>query len=146
VTSKSRASANLRRVKPNVLTRKILVASAVSAVAAGTVLGYAFLVRPPEIPFEMHTVDLGSSESAAFADINGDGKLDIISGENWYEAPHWTKHHFREIAFLDNYIDDLSTLPLDVNGDGHIDLITSGWFTKKLAWWENPGRTGEKMD
>jgi hypothetical protein len=101
---------------------------------------FAFEVtRPTDIPFEKHTIDLGSSESAAIADINGDGKLDIISGENWYEAPHWIKHHFRNIEYTNNYIDDLSTVPLDVDQDGHIDLVTSGWFSKKLAWWKNPG-------
>jgi hypothetical protein len=102
------------------------------------------VTRPPEIPFVKHTLDLGSSESAAIADINGDGKLDIVSGENWYEAPEWKKHHFRDILFTNNYIDDLSTLPLDVDGDGHIDLVTSGWFSKKLAWWKNPGASGGK--
>ena len=108
-------------------------------------LVFAFEVtRPPEIPFVKHTLDLGSSESAAIADINGDGKLDIVSGENWYEAPEWKKHHFRDILYTNNYIDDLSTLPLDVDGDGHVDLVTSGWFSKKLAWWKNPGSTGGK--
>lgn len=102
------------------------------------------LTRPPEIPFEKHKLDLGASESAAIADINGDGKLDIVSGENWYEAPRWTKHHFRDILYINNYIDDLSTLPLDVDRDGHVDLVTSGWFSKKLAWWRNPGSSGRK--
>jgi len=100
------------------------------------------ITRPEEIRFEKHTLDLGSSESAAIADINGDGLLDIVSGENWYEAPHWVKHHFRQMLYTNNYIDDLSTLPLDVDGDGHIDLLTSGWFSKQLAWWKNPGKTG----
>ena len=99
------------------------------------------VVKPPDVPFEKHTIDLGSSESAAICDINGDGKLDIVSGENWYEAPHWTKHHFRDINYTNNYIDDLSTLAIDVNEDGHIDLVTSGWFSQKLAWWENPGKS-----
>lgn len=95
--------------------------------------------RPSEIVFEKHVIDLGAAEAAVIADINGDGKLDIVAGEYWYEAPQWRKHHFREIQYTDNYVDDLSTLPLDVNGDGRIDLITSGWFSSKLAWWENPG-------
>jgi hypothetical protein len=99
--------------------------------------------RPDEIPFEKHTIDLGASETAVFADINHDGKTDIVSGENWYEAPHWTKHHFRDILYTNFYIDDLTTLPLDVDGDGNVDLVTSGWFTKSLSWWRNPGKTGE---
>src|SRR4051794_24952693 len=99
--------------------------------AVGAVVTYTAVLRPPEVPFEIHTIDLGASESATFADINGDGKADIVSGENWYEAPRWTRHHFRDIPFVENYIDDLSTLALDVNGDGRMDLITSGWFSKK---------------
>jgi hypothetical protein len=96
--------------------------------------------RPPDIPFERHTLDLGANEACAFADVNGDGKLDIVSGENWYEAPDWKKHRFRTLFFSNNYIDDFGDLPLDVDGDGHIDIITATWFGKKLSWWKNPGR------
>ncbi len=32
------------------------------------------LTRPDDIPFEKHTIDLGASETAAIADISGDGK------------------------------------------------------------------------
>ena len=37
--------------------------------------------RPPEIPFEKAAIDLGASETCAFADVNGDGRLDIVSGD-----------------------------------------------------------------
>ncbi len=122
--------------------KRILAALVVGLVASASGFYQRHeMTRPDEIPFEKHTIDLGSSESAAIADINGDGRLDIVSGENWYEAPHWVKHPFRHIPYTNNYIDDLSTLPLDVDGDGHIDLVTSGWFSKKLAWWRNPGKT-----
>jgi hypothetical protein len=29
-----------------------------------------------------------------------------------------------------------------VDGDGYVDLVTTGSFTKKLAWWQNPGPKG----
>lgn len=96
--------------------------------------------RPAEIPFEKHTLDLGANETCAFADINGDGRLDVVSGENWFEAPKWLRHKFRDLPFINNYIDDFSDLPLDVNGDGHIDVVSATWFSRRLAWWQNPGR------
>ena len=59
-----------------------------------------------EIPFYKHTIDLGQSEAAEVADVNRDGRLDIISGDNWYEqiapgkdGPRWIKHHFRDLGF-----------------------------------------------
>jgi hypothetical protein len=98
------------------------------------------ITRPPDILFEKHEIDGGASESCAFADVNGDGKLDIISGEYWYEGPSWKKHHFRTLHYENFYVDSFSVLPLDVNGDGKIDIVDGGWFGKKLWWNENPGR------
>jgi hypothetical protein len=95
--------------------------------------------RPPDIPFEKHTIDLGASETCAVADFNGDGRLDIVSGENWFEAPHWTPRRFRELNFSGNYIDNFSDLPLDVNGDGRTDVISVAWFSRRMAWFENSG-------
>src|SRR5690349_14578732 len=90
--------------------------------------------------FRKHLIDEGANESAAVADINQDGRLDIISGENWFEAPKWKKHRMREIPFLEGYIDDLSNFALDVNDDGYPDVIACSWWSKKLAWYENPRR------
>jgi len=92
-----------------------------------------------EIPFERHTIDLGASETCALGDVNGDGKLDIISGENWFEAPGWKRHRFRKLGFAADYIDAFSDLTIDVNGDGAVDLITVTWFARKISWYENPG-------
>ena len=98
--------------------------------------------RAPEIPFEKQTLDLGANETCAVADLNGDGRLDIISGENWFEAPGWRRHRFREILFTNNYVDNFSDLVLDVNGDRRPDLVSCSWFARRIAWWENPGRPG----
>lgn len=97
--------------------------------------------RPPEIPFRMQMLDAGANETCALADINRDGRLDIVSGENWYENPSWTKRRFREINFTNNYVDAFSDLIVDVTGDGYPDIVTVSWFAKKIAWWKNPGKT-----
>jgi hypothetical protein len=110
-----------------------------------------------EIPFYKHTIDLEQSEAAAVADINQDGKLDIISGENWYEqttqgpdGPRWIKHRFRELGyyrfdgkFTGGYLKDLGDLAIDVNGDGYPDIVTSSWWDPSLTWWENPGQSSK---
>jgi hypothetical protein len=112
--------------------------------------------RPADIPFRIHAIDPGASETAAVADINRDGRLDIVSGENWYEAPAstpprtgraagtpaWTKHRFRELGFSNNYIDAFSDLPIDVDGDGYTDIATVTWFARKISWYRNPGARG----
>ena len=85
-------------------------------------------------------IDLGSSESCAVADINGDGFLDIVSGENWYRGPEFQQRKFRSILYWNNYFDDFSDMVLDVDGDGHLDVVSVGWGSKKIAWWRNPGR------
>jgi hypothetical protein len=98
--------------------------------------------RPEDIPFEKRIIDLGANEPCAIVDLNHDGHLDIVSGENWFEGPKWTKHKFRSFEYIDNYIEDFSDLPLDVNGDGFPDIVSGAWHTKKLWWDENPGKKG----
>ena len=96
--------------------------------------------RPAEVPFEKRTIDLGASETAAFADVNGDGRLDIVSGDYWYQGPEWTPHKFRELPYTSNYVDNFSDLMVDADGDGQIDVVGCSWFNHRVVWWKNPGR------
>jgi len=101
------------------------------------------LPKPGEIRFQKHELDLGSSEALTIADIDKDGRLDIVSGENWYQAPSWTKHRFRDLQYLNNdLIDDFSDLALDVDKDGYVDIVSCLGSARKLVWMENPGSRG----
>ncbi|MGH9842941.1 MAG: FG-GAP repeat domain-containing protein [Blastocatellia bacterium] len=97
--------------------------------------------KAPRWPmFRKHALDSGAYESVAVADVNKDGRLDVIAGENWFEAPAWKKHRLREIATPNGWPDDYSNFAMDVSGDGYPDVIACSWFSKKLAWYENPGK------
>lgn len=88
---------------------------------------------------------LSDFEAASAADINGDGKIDIISGDTWYEAPYWNPHKFRNISVWgrgpgsSGYRGDFADLPLDVTGNGKIDIVSSDYSTAEIYWHENPG-------
>jgi hypothetical protein len=118
--------------------------------AAGVLLAVALCImagiRPADIRFDKTMLDPGASETAAIADMNRDGKPDIVNGDTWYEAPAWTPHLFREIGYANNYVDNFSDLVLDVDDDGLNDVVSCSWFSKRLAWWKNPGRTGKWVD
>jgi hypothetical protein len=98
--------------------------------------------RPADIAFKIQMIDPGYSETAAVADLNRDGRPDIISGESWYEAPKWIKHPLRQIDYTQNYIDDFTDLPVDVDGDGWIDIVQFSYFAHNIIWLKNPGKTG----
>jgi len=94
------------------------------------------------LKFEKIQLDDVTYEAASVFDVNNNGRLDIVCGEYWYEAPHWTKHKICDVLAEDEYYDDFSDIPMDVNGDGYLDIVTGGWFGQTLRWRENPGPAG----
>jgi hypothetical protein len=124
-------------LKPTLAHLSLALTVGLAAFATARPLGAP---RPPDIAFRTQMLDGGASETAAVADINRDGRLDIVSGEHWYEAPSWTRHKFRELGFSGNYIDGFSDMPVDVDGDGYADIASVTWFAKKISWSRNPGK------
>src|SRR5204863_8186153 len=72
-------------------------------------------------------------------DVNHDGKLDIVSGGFWYEAPSWKKHVLREVEVIRGRFDDYSNLEMDVNADGWTDIISVNYRSSSIFWIEHPG-------
>jgi dienelactone hydrolase len=94
-----------------------------------------------EISFRRHDLNPQSTYCAcAVIDVNRDGKLDVISGGLWYEAPHWKAHPVRDVPMIRGRYDDYSNLPLDVNGDGWMDVVSANYRSETLYWIENPGK------
>jgi len=85
--------------------------------------------------------DQSPYEAAGAADFNGDGKLDIFSGNTLYLGPSWKPFRVREAPPSDpsaHYHEDFNDLPLDVNGDNRVDVVTCTYFTRRVGWVENP--------
>ena len=99
--------------------------------------------RSTPIRWKKHTInDQSPYEACGAADFNGDGKIDVFSGDSWYEAPKWIRHKVRDVpasAPNPHYHEDFCDSPLDVNGDGRPDIITCNYFGKRVGWVENPG-------
>lgn len=116
-----------RSALPTVLTLLLVAAGAAGA----------------EPGWKQHTINRSSAfEAAGALDVNNDGKIDVVSGETWYEAPTWKPHHVRKVTRQGTYYNCFATLPMDVNADGFADYVTCSYFGKDVGWVENPGRTG----
>lgn len=91
------------------------------------------------------------SEGVAVADVNRDGKLDVLAGDVWYEAPDWTLHPIRPVGSYGDgslpgrkgYTRSFACWADDVNQDGWPDLLIIGWPGDPCHWYENPqGKPG----
>jgi len=83
---------------------------------------HAFIDRNKEAP----AIDI------LVVDLDGDGREDVLCGNQWYHAPRWTKRKFPVIGQV--------IAVLDVDGDGRLDVIgtKAPGLTNELYWLKAP--------
>ena len=84
--------------------------------------------EPTKVAWKKEVLDTHfRSEGVAVADVNRDGKKDVLNGEYWYEAPDWKPHELQPpMDFKDglsNYSRSFACWTEDFNSDGFLDLI-----------------------
>lgn len=99
-----------------------------------------------QIRFQMHQLDKAfRSEGVAVADMNGDGKVDIVAGNVYYAGPDWKMQPMlgepKEFSPRE-YSDAFLCFDDDVNRDGTTDLVVVGFPGQQTYWLENPGQGG----
>ena len=86
------------------------------------------------------------AEGVAVADVNKDGKKDVLVGEFWYEAPDWKRHEMQKPGDYGNGLNGYSKVFAcwadDVNGDGWPDLVVIDFPGVPCYWLENPRGQG----
>ncbi len=117
---------------------RVLACGMVAAFCAGS----AVAAGPWEVGFQKIVVDEAfRSEGVAVGDVNHDGKLDIMVGDLWYEAPDWKVHEIRPVGKYvagKGYSQCFNCFASDVNGDGWVDQIAVVFPGKPGYWYENP--------
>src|SRR5690349_14617702 len=80
------------------------------------------------------------SEGVAVADVDRDGRLDVLAGEVWYQAPNWVRHDLAPPGnyAINGYSDCFIGGADDVDGDGWTDFLSVGFPGAEARWFRNP--------
>ena len=78
--------------------------------------------KPAALSFRVQQLHHDNNEGCAVGDLNNDGKLDVVAGENWFAAPDFTKQRLRKLLpFGKDYLQNNGDHLRDMNGDGRIN-------------------------
>ncbi|MCA9110391.1 MAG: VCBS repeat-containing protein [Planctomycetaceae bacterium] len=97
------------------------------------------------LPFTVKVLTVDANEGCDVADVDNDGKLDVIAGRNWFRNGEWVARPVRQINDWNGYVESNGDFAYDVNGDGWVDVIAGMFIPTKVHWYQNPGVEGLKL-
>lgn len=124
-----------------VLALCLLIPALVTAARRAIDVG-ALDAPDPDMNFRRIMLADNKNEGCAVADVNNDGRPDVIAGPTWFEAPDWTRHPLREVTAAGDFMHNSGDHAYDVDGDGWVDVISGSWFSPAIHWFRNPGKAG----
>ena len=131
-------------------TNRIFLLSGLAIVA--TFAGSGSLIAQEEkedsskgIRFKAKLLAVDANEGIDIADIDGDKKLDVVAGRNWYRAPEFTARPLRSIDDWNGYVHSNGDFCFDVDKDGLTDVIAGAFIPTEVHWFKNPGAEGLKL-
>jgi len=103
---------------------------------------------PGGLKFSVRCLMANPNEGCAVADVNRDGKPDVVAGTHWYAAPDFVPRPVRDVAQVslgfapNDFFANNGDHVYDVDGDRWPDVISGGWTESELYWYKNPGEDG----
>lgn len=109
------------------------------------VLSLSVRGQESSVKFDVRGLAVDANEGIAAADVDQDGKMDLVAGRFWYQNGDWRARPLRSIEDWNGYVQSNGDYVFDVNGDDLPDVIAGSFLPTEIHWYENPGERGLRL-